>query len=144
MHSMVSMNQSVFLNLVTAVEPCDDVECCGFFFGQENANHRMITKVMPVNNSAKDKRAQFEIASGDYLNAERLASKENMQLLGVYHSHPNHPAVPSEYDKKAAQPYFSYIILSVMKKKVEDVRSWRLDGDSELKEEEIEITKIIN
>lgn len=135
------MNQSVFLNLITAVEPCDDVECCGFFFGLESASHRTITKVMPVSNSAMDKKVQFEIASRDYLNAERFANQENMQLLGVYHSHPDHPAIPSEYDRKAALPFFSYIILSVMKKKVEDVRSWRLDGDSQLREEEIEITR---
>src|SRR4249920_3710521 len=99
-------------------------ECCGFFFGEEEGEQRIITKVLPVLNSkAGDKHRRFEIAPKDYLEAEQFAEQNRLQLLGVYHSHPNHPAIPSEHDRVAAQPYFSYIILSVIEGELSKVRS---------------------
>src|SRR5947208_671997 len=90
-------------------------ECCGFFFGREDElGRRIVTDVWVVNNAKEgDKRRRFEIAPQDYLRAEKHAEENNVLLLGVYHSHPNHPAVPSEHDRVAAQPFFSYIIIPV-------------------------------
>jgi proteasome lid subunit RPN8/RPN11 len=80
-------------------------ECCGFFFGKEGGDERIITNILVVNNSKEgDKRRRFEIAPKDYLHAERFADENGLQFLGVYHSHPNHPAIPSEHDRVAAQP----------------------------------------
>lgn len=114
-------------------------ECCGFFFGKELEEERLISHILVVNNSKEgDKRRRFEIAPKDYLDAENFADKNNLQLLGVYHSHPNHPAVPSEHDRVAAQPYFSYIIISVKENKIADIRSWQLNDDFQFEEETIE------
>jgi proteasome lid subunit RPN8/RPN11 len=119
-------------------------ECCGFFFGSEDkTGNRMVTDVLIVNNSKQgDKKRRFEIAASDYLEAERYADENNVQLLGVYHSHPNHPAIPSEHDRVAAQPYFSYLIISVLEKKLGPIRSWRLDEESRFEEEEVSYNKI--
>lgn len=115
-------------------------ERCGFFFGHDEADHRTVTKLMVVNNSKEgNKCANFEIAAKDYLHAERVAEQENLTLLGVYHSHPNHPAIPSEYDRVAAQPYFSYVIISVLNKKVAGIRSWQLDNNFQFKEVKIDL-----
>jgi proteasome lid subunit RPN8/RPN11 len=57
--------------------------------------------------------------------------------LGVYHSHPKHPAIPSEHDRKAAQPFFSYVIVSVMSNDDITVRSWLLNDDQQFDEEKI-------
>ncbi|MGZ3881375.1 MAG: Mov34/MPN/PAD-1 family protein [Flavisolibacter sp.] len=114
-------------------------ECCGFFFGKEEGEERLITDTMVVNNSKEgDKRRRFVIAPKDYMKAERYAEENHLQLLGIYHSHPNHPAIPSEHDRVAAQPYFSYIIISVIDKEVAATRSWRLNEDSQFEEETIE------
>lgn len=114
-------------------------ECCGFFFGKELEDERIVTTVLVVNNSKEgDKRRRFEISPKDYLNAERFADENDLQLLGVYHSHPNHPAIPSEHDRVAAQPYFSYIIISVKENEVADIRSWQLNEDFQFEEETIE------
>jgi proteasome lid subunit RPN8/RPN11 len=78
------------------------------------------------------------------LNAEKFADGSGLQLLGVYHSHPNHPAVPSEHDRIAAQPFFSYIIISVKENKIADLRSWQLDDHFQFKEETIENQLSIN
>jgi proteasome lid subunit RPN8/RPN11 len=120
-------------------------ECCGFFFGREVDEERIITDVLIVNNSKEgDKKRRFEISPKDYLNAERFADEKGLQLLGVYHSHPNHPAIPSEHDRVAAQPYFSYIIISVKENEIADIRSWQLNESSQFEEETIENQFIIN
>ena len=114
-------------------------ECCGFFFGNEIGEERIITNIFTVDNSKEgDKKRRFEIAPKDYLNAERFADENELKLLGVYHSHPNHPAVPSEHDRIAAQPYFSYIIISVKERKIADIRSWQLNDNFQFEEERIE------
>jgi proteasome lid subunit RPN8/RPN11 len=114
-------------------------ECCGFFFGKEVGGERMISHVLTVSNSKEgDKRRRFEIASRDYFNAERFADEIESELLGVYHSHPNHAAVPSEHDRVAAQPYFSYIIISVKENEIADIRSWQLNDNFQFEEESIE------
>ena len=113
-------------------------ECCGFFFGKEIGEERIITNILTVNNSKEgDKRRRFEIAPKDYLNAERFADENELHFLGVYHSHPNHPAIPSEHDRVAAQPYFSYIIISVKENEIADIRSWQLNEDFQFEEEKI-------
>ena len=74
----------------------------------------MISKILEVNNAkAGDKKRRFEISGKDYMQAEKFALDNDVLLLGIYHSHPNHPAIPSEHDRVAALPYFSYVILSV-------------------------------
>lgn len=112
-------------------------ECCGFVFGREDSNgRRIITEARVVKNVKEgDKRRRFEIAPQDYLDAEKYAEEKQIELLGVYHSHPNHPAVPSEHDRAAAQPFFSYLIISVNNKEPGPIRSWRLNDDWQFEEE---------
>src|SRR5450755_2958734 len=112
-------------------------ECCGFLFGIENKDGiRKISKIWVVNNAKPgDKRRRFEITGRDYMLAEQFALENNLVLLGIYHSHPNHPAIPSEQDRMAAQPYFSYIIISVINGRIDHIRSWRLNEASVFEEE---------
>jgi proteasome lid subunit RPN8/RPN11 len=114
-------------------------ECCGFLYGREDTNgNRNVIEIGVVNNAKQgDKRRRFEISSKDYMKAEQYALENNVQLLGVYHSHPNHPAIPSEQDRIAAQPYFSYIIISIMSDQSTSFRSWRLNDSFQFEEEEI-------
>ena len=111
-------------------------ECCGFFFGKETLEERILTHIQVVDNAKEgDKRRRFEISPKDYLRAEQWADDNQLQLLGVYHSHPNHPAIPSEQDRLAAQPYFSYIILSIKEGAFDHLRSWRLNDEFQFEEE---------
>ena len=114
-------------------------ECCGFFYGHEDGvGNRHVTEILVVNNAKEgDKRRRFEISAKDYMLGERYALEKGLQLLGVYHSHPNHPAIPSEHDRVAAQPYFSYIIISVSGNRETHMRSWRLNDNFHFEEEEI-------
>ena len=117
-------------------------ECCGFLYGHETENSRVIELAVPVeNNKEGDKKRRFEISAIDYMKAEQFALKNKTGLLGVYHSHPQHPAIASEHDLRQAMPYFSYVILSVMDGKIDDIKSWKLNEENTAFEEEtIEIT----
>ena len=112
-------------------------ECCGFLFGIEQSDGtRIISKIENVDNAREgDKRRRFEITGRDYMLAEKFALENDLLLLGIYHSHPNHPAIPSEHDRVAAQPYFSYIIVSVMQGNIDHIRSWQLNDNSQFEEE---------
>lgn len=91
---------------------------------------------MPASNvSPDDRHRKFEIAPKEYLKAEDFAAKNKLVLLGIYHSHPDHPAVPSVSDRVSAQPYFSYVILSVVNKRFSAIRSWKLTDDLQFTEE---------
>lgn len=116
-------------------------ECCGFFYGTETETERIVTIAKPVINSKEgDQRRRFEISPFDYMKAERFALENDLLLLGVYHSHPNHPSVASIHDLAKALPYFSYVIISVMNAKLNTVQSWRLKDDiREFREEAVNI-----
>ncbi len=114
-------------------------ECCGFLFGREETDGtRVIIDILVVDNSKQgDKRRRFEISPLDYMTAEQHALDHDWTLLGVYHSHPNHPAIPSEHDRVAAQPYFSYLIISVLNNEIITLRSWLLNEEQQFEEEKI-------
>ena len=113
-------------------------ECCGFLFGSEEGDRRIINTITVVDNSKEgDKRRRFEISPTDYLKAESFAEENGLSLLGVYHSHPNSPAIPSELDRVSAQPYFSYIIISVFDGLYSHARSWQLNDQYQFEEEKI-------
>jgi proteasome lid subunit RPN8/RPN11 len=113
-------------------------ECCGFLFGKESVGVRYITETQTViNHKEGDKRRRFEIEPVDYMRAERYADENGLILLGVYHSHPLHPPVPSEHDRVAAVPFFSYVITSIFPDQKQVIRSWRLNDSEQFEEEEI-------
>jgi proteasome lid subunit RPN8/RPN11 len=115
---------------------CFPDECCGFLFGTENENIRSFTEILVVENTKEgDKKRRFSITPRDYMKAETLASELDLTLLGVYHSHPVHPAVPSEHDLNVAMPFFSYVIVSVYGENNVSVRSWKLNDKRQFEEE---------
>jgi len=101
-------------------------ECCGALYG---ANGRVTDILALPNVTEEGPRRRFRISDKDYLKTERRASELGAELLGFYHSHPDHPARPSQYDLDHAFPTFSYIIVSVREGKPEDMTSWRLRDD---------------
>lgn len=112
-------------------------ECCGFLYGVDT-DERMIEHALEAKNSKEgDKRRSFEISPLDYLKAEKYAIENDLQLLGIYHSHPNHPAKPSEHDRVQAVEFFSYIITSVADDKINTTTSWRLNEQKQFIQEEI-------
>ncbi len=117
-------------------------ECCGFFFGVADGHQKFVTEIRPVINAKEgDQRRRFAIDPLDYMKAEKYAIENQLELLGIYHSHPLHPAIPSEHDLKQAMPVFSYIILSTQPEEVIDITSWQLNGEREFVREKLNISE---
>ena len=104
-------------------------EACGFLFGRTDAQQVIIEEAMMVRNQAGENRERrFSIRPEDYRAAERYADLNGLDLVGIYHSHPDHPAEPSEHDRRQALPGLSYFIVSVRRGRPKELRSWTLNA----------------
>lgn len=72
---------------------------------------------------------RYLITPEDYMRAETEADAIQMDVIGVFHSHPDHPDEPSDFDREWAQPHFSYVITSIRGGQAEGSRSWILAED---------------
>lgn len=105
-------------------------ECCGAMLGTDGDAGREVRSLFPLINRRDDSpRNRFSITPEDFRAAERAAAEHGLDLLGWYHSHPDHPARPSEFDREHAWPWYSYVIVSVQAGAPKDLTSWRLDDD---------------
>lgn len=113
-------------------------EGAGFLLGSEGRVLEILSLPNAREQTARHNR--YLITPQDYLKAETAAEESGLSLIGVFHSHPDHPNRPSEFDREWAQPFFSYLITSVQAGEALESRSWRLAEDrSEFIEEEIQI-----
>ena len=108
-------------------------ECCGAMLGKDG----VVQEAYALPNTTEEgPRRRFLVRPDDYRVAEKRAREAGLDLLGFYHSHPDHPARPSQYDLDHAWPNFSYIIVSVAAGVAADVRSWKLRDDRSAFDEE--------
>ena len=102
-------------------------ECCGALLGRDSDDSREVADLLPLTNQRNDSpRSRFSISPEDFRAAELAAGERGIELVGWYHSHPDHPALPSEYDREHAWPWYSYVIVSVAGGEPGAITSWRL------------------
>jgi proteasome lid subunit RPN8/RPN11 len=105
-------------------------ECAGALVGMDNGGIKVVVDVWRAENThAEERSRRFLIEPLAIKKFEEQAEERDMGLLGFYHSHPDHPAEPSEYDREHAWPGYSYVIASLSSENVEDMRSWTLRDD---------------
>jgi proteasome lid subunit RPN8/RPN11 len=105
-------------------------EGCGVLLGRDAGETREVKRVIPIDNRRADSRAnRYLIAPEQLLEAERAARREGLEVIGFFHSHPDHPARPSAFDLEHAWPYYSYLIASVKRGTPGESRSFRLVAD---------------
>ena len=105
-------------------------ECCGALLGVDGESSREVLDLLPLANRRNDSpRNRFELSPEDVLHAEKSARERHLELLGWYHSHPDAPARPSEFDREHAWPWYSYIIVSVRRGEPREMTCWRLRDD---------------
>lgn len=106
-------------------------EGAGLLLGRANGNGKHIEVVLPLANhwEGDEQYHRFVLRPQDFVYGEDEADKRGMQLLGCFHSHPDHPAEPSDFDRGAAWPNFTYVITTVEKGRVVRSRSWQLKED---------------
>jgi proteasome lid subunit RPN8/RPN11 len=121
-------------------------ECCGALVGADSGDLIDVVDVKQLLNVTDEgPRRRFRVSAEDYRLSEGYARQARADLLGFYHSHPDHPAKPSQYDLDHAWPNFSYVIVSVDGGRPTDLRSWRLAADrSTFVEETVAAEFIVN
>jgi cysteine synthase B len=115
-------------------------ECCGALLGPGSGD---VAEAFALpNEHGGERRRRFLIGPDEYRLAEKRAAESGRELLGFYHSHPDHPAVPSAFDLEHAWPNLSYIIVSVKNGTPDEMRSWRLKADRSGYDEEAMTTSV--
>lgn len=111
-------------------------ECCGILIGTDELvdreTHRRVEELQPVANEfdSAEQHHRFLISADIVRRAEERLSGSGRMILGFYHSHPDHPARPSEFDRQQAWPFYSYLIVSIVRGQTVDMTSWLLDESS--------------
>ncbi|MFO7319221.1 MAG: M67 family metallopeptidase [Limnochordia bacterium] len=107
-------------------------ECCGLLIGRVAGEEYRVVRVHPCRNLRQGEADdRFEIDPRDYLEADRLAREQGLEVIGAYHSHPDHAPRPSRFDAQAAFPNFAYVIVAVRQGKAAGMRSWLYLSDEE-------------
>ncbi len=141
---MISISTTHLASMRAHAEADYPHECCGGLLGTFDGENKVVTKTVPLENHwedipGEDKTRRFRITPEDYKMLEATAKSDGRLLLGFYHSHPDHPPIPSKTDLKFAWPFFSYPILSIKGGAFESIKSYELIG-SKFIEEQISLT----
>jgi proteasome lid subunit RPN8/RPN11 len=131
-------------------------ECCGILLGKIANSDRTVIEVIPTVNAwvkadqvdesnlsdqvDRSKQSRYSIAPQDIFQAQKRGRDLDLEIIGFFHSHPDHPAIPSTCDRDRAWEVYSYPIISVIQGQVSDIRSWLLDGDRIFQPEEIHVS----
>lgn len=106
-------------------------ECCGFLLGPSDQPRRIAEVRRATNVVESDRGRRYVIDPREILTVEKSLEGMDREILGFYHSHPDHPAAPSEFDRSHAWPWYSYVILSIVDRMPADLRAWSLDGETQ-------------
>lgn len=106
-------------------------EGAGLLLGEVDGESRTVTQLLPLDNEFDEgeRYHRYQISPRDMLEAQQFADARDLDIVGVFHSHPDHPAQPSEFDRQWALPWFSYLITRVQKGRAKESRSWLLNDD---------------
>jgi proteasome lid subunit RPN8/RPN11 len=118
-------------------------EGAGLLLGTAIGGQKQVTQILALANSREEgaRHNRYLLTPQDYLRGEQEADRLGLDVLGVFHSHPDHPNRPSEFDRDWAMPWFSYLITSVQAGQAVESRSWLLTEDrSQFSEEQIMVS----
>ena len=122
-------------HLTPLAEPAYPHEACGALIGRRNEAGSSIHEVASAENLNRERaHDRYELNPVDLLKSEERAASTGAEVLGIWHTHPDHPAIPSETDRLAAWEGWSYIIVSVLEGRCDSIRSWRLVEDAFIEE----------
>jgi proteasome lid subunit RPN8/RPN11 len=149
---MIRLNQEHLQAIRTHAESTYPEECCGIILGYLASEGKTVVEVIPTENAwnteaaadfpgdrtTESKKRQYAIAPLVMLQAQKAARARSLNIIGIFHSHPDHPAIPSECDRLYAWQGYSYIIVSVQNGKAGEFKSWSLDDTHQFQAEAIE------
>jgi len=104
-------------------------ECCGFLLGINSEEKRVHSAISVPNINQKSRSNRYNIDPLELVRADEAALRANLDLIGIYHSHPDAPPEPSKIDREYAWPNYTYIIVSLENRVTKEVRAWQLNDD---------------
>ena len=128
---IVQLPSHLKARMVDQLEGAFPNEAGGFLLGHMDAETVIIRDTVAVDNvfAIEEQHHRYAMTPADWMRLEDEAEARGLSLVGYYHSHPDSPAIPSEYDREHALPNFVYLITSVMMARAADMRVWRLQPD---------------
>lgn len=134
---MISIPKKIYNEIISHAKASYPHEGCGVLVGK----NKNVAKIYPVENINKERaNDRYEIDPKALLLVEKEAKKDSLEVVGFFHSHPDHPDRPSEFDRQRAWPFYSYVIVAVQNGKDVSVKSWTFEDENEpFREEEMEI-----
>ena len=134
---MIRFEETAKSQMISIGEKGYPFEICGFMFGKAGEK-RTVTEIFECGNLNKLKpETRYDMDPKDYMKGEALARQKGLDVVGIFHSHPDHPDKASETDRQAAWPGFSYVIMSIQKGKYASMKSWVLNDKEQFDEEPI-------
>lgn len=127
----IKISQALQQQIFQQMEGTFPNEGGGFLFGSKQGDDTVIEDVIQVENifETEEQYHRYAMTPQNWMNMEDEAEERGLLLVGYYHSHPNHPAIPSEFDRVHALPQFAYIITSVLDGKSAEQLAWLLSED---------------
>ncbi|MBD2492910.1 Mov34/MPN/PAD-1 family protein [Nostoc sp. FACHB-280] len=125
-------------------------ECCGIILGYLENQIKTVVEIIPTKNAwsaesanfapntERSETSRYAIAPQDMLQIQKSARDKSLNIIGIYHSHPDNPAIPSECDRQYAWPAYSYIIVSVQNGQAGELLSWSLNDQHQFQPETID------
>ncbi|MBR6399670.1 MAG: M67 family metallopeptidase [Firmicutes bacterium] len=127
---MIVIKKNLLEKIEAEAEKSYPFECCGMIFGSIEENKKLAHSIRSVeNNFGGEEYHRFLITAEDMMRGELYARQNGLDMIGFYHSHPDHPAIPSEYDREHALPVYSYLITSVKDGKADITASYELSDN---------------
>ncbi|MBF2063207.1 MAG: M67 family metallopeptidase [Calothrix sp. C42_A2020_038] len=153
---MIQLTHSHLQTIYTHAENAYPEECCGILLGTIVGDNKRCIKVITTSNAwnteetpeafthsqeyGRNKR--YTISPKDLLQAQKQAREDSLSIIGIFHSHTDNPAIPSEFDREYAWQEYCYIIVSVQKGRAVDIKSWYLDDNHQFQQQKLFSTKI--
>lgn len=128
---ILEINEETLEEIKSHGEAAYPEEGAGLLLGLEEGQSRRVSAIYGIENSREQaaRHNRYLLTPQDYARGEQEASRLGLQVLGVFHSHPDHPSQPSEFDREWAMPWFSYIITRVDKGQAISTQCWQLKED---------------
>ena len=139
---MVEIKQDILQKILDHARESYPHECCGILIGLMSEKKRIMDAVRAENTNKERASDRYEMNPDELLKIEREARGAGLEVVGVYHSHPDHPSRPSEFDRQRGWPEYSYIIVAVKGGTETEARSWTfIEEDEPFGEEELKVVK---
>lgn len=134
---MIHIERGPWREMVNHAQAAFPNECCGAMLGTIDGQTKTVTVALVLDNvSSGSQRAHYELRPEDLLRADREARERNLDLIGIYHSHPDCDAYFSETDLKNSCPWYSFVILSIYGGVFNHANSWLPDAEQTHAEKE--------